>query len=312
MLSDLQIAALLEEIASAMRAKLPVGDSMARLETNRVGAVGKAARSIREHLQRGESLGHAIGGISSRASKQAAAALEACEQSHHPQLIERIAARLRQRAEMTTNGRLAWFYPWMLLVLGYFVATFSMAPMIRDMQGRDIHWPEWLQRIANSLQPIDGAWIVPALVLGALLVVLMWFCGRDRFQKSARLSLFCSSLADQLANDVPETKAIDVSSRIAALPELEQGATLRSPFIQKVLGPATAADEVAALDVKGDMLVARLRYLGAMHSENARYQAYVWTRLLPRCGMILVGGGLTLAYAWWVLAPVYYQVSHWQ
>jgi hypothetical protein len=34
-------------------------------------------------------------------------------------------------------------------------------------------------------------------------------------------------------------------------------------------------------------------------------------RLLPRLAMVLVGAGLVLSYAFWVIAPVYREVATW-
>ena len=62
---------------------------------------------------------------------------------------------------------------------------------------------------------------------------------------------------------------------------------------------------------KQEMLVANLRYAAAVHNERSRRQDYFWGRLLPRVAMVLIGGGLTLAYAWWIIRPVYQQVAQW-
>ena len=60
-----------------------------------------------------------------------------------------------------------------------------------------------------------------------------------------------------------------------------------------------------------ETLLARLKYLAAIYDERARRHNYLWSRLIPSIAMVVVGGGCTLAYAWWVIAPVYLQVAQW-
>ncbi|MFK8114862.1 MAG: type II secretion system F family protein [Rubripirellula sp.] len=311
MLSDLQVASLLEEIASSMRSGIPISESMARLETRRLGAVARAARAIRQGVERGESTSRAMAIVSSRASAQSVAAVEACEQTNDPAVIDRVARRLRQRAGMTSDSRLAWFYPWVLLLIGYLVARFVMGPLVVRMQGRSFEWAEWVYQTAVLLQT---SWLIPVVGLSVALFGLLWISGRDHFHRDARVSLFCNSLADQFLSDVPEDTAITLSAKLSGVSELSnlESPTLQSPSVKAILSKASAPNELAGLDLSdGDSLVARLRYLGAIHAEKARANRYFWSRLLPRFAMILVGGGLTLVYAYWVVGPVYQQVAQW-
>lgn len=309
--SDLQVAMLLEEIACAMRVDTPIVATMHRLETRRLGRIGDAAKAISSGLLRGESVADAVESIDSPTSDQAAAAIRACEKSGDPGLIELIADQLRQRSAYASDSRLGWFYPWLLLAVGYVVAVLVMAPMIRQLNGRDFHWSNWLVGLADWLE--FNWWLPPAAVAIVLFVFIGWLYSRARFPRAVRLGLFCNTLADQFTHDVPEDVAIGAAAEMSG----DRGLmaigtpTLKSPEVARILSKSNPAmGEVIGVNQK-QLLIARLRYLGSIHTERARLRSYVWSRFVPRCAMVAVGGGLTLSYAWWVIAPVYSQVAQW-
>lgn len=310
-LSDLQVASLLEEIACSMRFGTPVADAMRRLEARRLGRVTRAARKVSEGLERGESISAAIGNVAGRGSAQAAAAIQACQDNGHSGLLERMAHQLRLRAEHARTFRLAWFYPWLLLAVGYGVGVLVMAPIIREQNGRGIDWPDWLVTTSNWLE--TNWWLPPLFAAAGLFAFVMWMRSRDRFPRDVRRALFCNALADQLSFDVPEDVAIrtaaDMSGDHSLMAIVEP--TLQSPEVAKII---SINDPESGNSLEGplkDTLVAKLRFLGSVHSERARQHAFFWSRFVPRLAMVSVGCGLTIAYAWWVIAPVYMQVAKW-
>ena len=310
-LSDLQVASLLEEIACAMRVGTPIADSMHRLETRRLGRITRAARAISNGLQRGQSVADAVDVITSPTSKQAATAIRVCERTGDPGLIERVAAQLRQRSDFQRDSRLAWFYPWLLLAVGYIVAVIVMAPMIRQINGRDFQWSSWLVGLAFWLQ--SNWWLPPVVAAVLFFVFLSWLYSRDRFPAGVRRCLFCDSLADQFTHDIPEDVAIAAAAELSGDRRLMAIAapTLKSPEVARMLSMSDPMKAESLGFSEKQVLIARLRYLGSIHQQRARRHSYLWSRLAPRCAMVFVGGGLTLSYAWWVIAPVYRQVALW-
>ena len=310
-LSDLQVASLLEEIACAMRVGTPILDTMRRLETRRLGSISGAARTVAEGLERGENIADAVSEVASPAGAQAAGAIRACQDSGNSGLLERMAHQLRLRSEHARSFRLAWFYPWLLLAVGYAIGVTVMAPLIREMNGRDIRWPTWLVGLSNWL---EHNWWLPPLIIGAGLVVFVfWLHSRDRFPRDVRLGLFCNSLADQFIHNVPEDVAIrsaaEMSGDLGLMSIIDP--TLQNPEIAKIIAiedPSAANTLDSPLK---ETLIAKLRYLGSMHNERARQQAFLWSRFVPRLAMAVVGAGITFSYAWWVIAPVYRQVASW-
>ncbi len=290
---------------------MPVVDAMQRLRGRRLGAVAGAAGSIADAVNRGESVADAIAECDSPATEQAAAAVRATEQSGNPDVLTRLASLLRWRSEYFRVSRLSWLYPFILLIVAYTTAVLVMAPMLRQHQGRDFTWSESVLSFSHWL---ESNWQVPPIVL--LLAVLAWLLLRNSLlplPKDIRIRLFCHSLVDQITAEVPESDAIQNSAALAgeqslsARPDL----TFKSPEMVALL----TGVQSPLLDLPGaseeQTLVARLKYLAAIHDERARRHEYFWSRMLPRIAMVVVGGGVTLAYVWWVIAPVYQQVAQW-
>lgn len=310
-LSDLQVAMLLEEIAFAMRVGTPVADSMRRLEDRRLGGIAKAAGLIAAGLDRGEDISQAFRHASDRTSAQAAAAILASQKCGQPGLMQRVARQLRRRNQISRETQIAWIYPWMLMALGYAVAVAVMAPLIRRIHGDGIQWPAWIAQVARWLE--FNWWLPPAMALVLFVVFLGWLFARSRFPRHARLQLFCDSLADQLAYGISEDVAIESAAEISGDRDLiaVNQPSLKSPSIARVLSHPGSRLLGGDLLSAESALIARLRYVASIHGEQARNHSYIWARLVPRITMIVFGGGLTLAYAWWVIAPVYVQVAQW-
>ena len=310
-LNDLQVAALMEEIGCAMKVGTPVVDSMRRLENRRLGRVARVAKKVVAGLERGESLSGVIGNMNSPMAKQAAAAVSAAEQSGNPELLNRLALQLRRRSDYRETSRLLWFYPVLLLALGYAVAAGVMAPLVRMYNGAEIAWPDGVVAIAYWLQ--SNWWIPPLVGLGVVAAIATWLYSRGRLPQQARRSLFCETLADQIEHDVPGNVAVEAAAQLSGETEM---AGLPDPVFEssrmKELFQDAGSDAIAAIPgSEKQTLVAQLRYLGSMHAEKARRHRYLWTRFMPRMAMVTVGVALTLSYAWWVIAPVYLQVAQW-
>ena len=114
-------------------------------------------------------------------------------------------------------------------------------------------------------------------------------------------------------HDVPEAVAIRAAAEMSGDRELMaiDQPSLESPAVARVISSESFLVG-APVGIGGKQtLIARLRFLGARHTEQARRRSYIWSRLVPRCAMVVIGAGLTLSYAIWVIAPVYMQVAQW-
>ncbi len=308
-LSDLQLASLLDEIACAMRAGTPIVASMQRLQDRRLGSVARAAGRVADNLSRGKGLAESFESIDSSLSREAAATIQCCQQAGDGGLLERMAAQLRQRSEYARNCRLAWLYPLLLLLIGYAVGVWVMAPLVQRYQGRDFDWPP---AALQTAQWLEANWIYPPLVVAALVLILgLWSATSHRLSWPVRMRLFAQSLADQLAHNVPEDLAIRNAANMSGDKSLQSidNPTLDSPPVKQILAEASLQD-IDGVN-RQETLVAQLRLVSTLYAQRARRQGYLWSQLVPRTAMMLVGGGMVFAYTWWVIAPVYRQVSQW-
>ena len=310
-LNDLQLASLLEEIAAAMDAGVPVADTMKRLGSRRLGPVAKISRELARELERGKSPADAFESTQSPTLEQAAAVMTACEKSKDTSLIQSLASQLRSRHQYTRMARLSWLYPIFLLIIGYIIAAAVMAPLVRLNQGRDIAWDNWIFQLATWLATF---WWVPPIVFVIGVVLLLLYLSRQRsIPLHASKQIFFQCLADQVENGVPESEALRMAAMMSAQETITADAkpTFDSPAVKAIM--SETKDPVADVVMPNDhaTLVARLRYAGVLHREEARKNEYFWGRLAPRIAMVVFGGGLTLSYAWWIIRPVYQQVALW-
>jgi hypothetical protein len=205
---------------------------------------------------------------------------------------------------------LAWFYPFVLLFVGYLVAVLVLAPVVRQLNGEGVNWPVWVVSAAEWL--VTGWWIPPvmALVLFVLLATVLW--PRAKYSRPIRRALFCSALADQVVHDIPESEAVKLAADFSGdstLRALQQPAFL-APAVVRVVDGGGDWQQIVDQSDKVSM-VAALRYRARYYEERARRREYLWVRTLPRTLMVVVGAGLALSYVWWVIAPVYRQVATW-
>ena len=309
-LSELQLAAILEEIAGAMRVDAPATDALRRLGERRLGGVARASRKILGRLESGETLDQAIRISNSPIILQASAAVEACQRSGNSTLLSRLASQLRTRHENLRFARLSWLYPILLVAIAYAIATLVMAPMVRENQAKGFYWSPWIVAASEWLK--DNWWMPPVIFAGVLFVVAFWFFRRRKLSRPLRQLLFCQTLADQIDANIPEDEAIRAALLMSGT---ESNTTDTLNLESSVVDDMTS---VASLDIPNlsgvsvqELVIAKLRYATAVHSERARRHEFVWGRLVPRLTMVLIGAGLTFSYAWWVIRPIYQQVAVW-
>ncbi len=307
-LSDLQASLLLQEIACAMRMGAPLDQSLRRLESRRLGAVGHSAGLIADGIEKGLTLSESVRQLDP--GGMAAAAAEACERSGDPGLLDQFAFQLKRRAFVRSESRLAWFYPWVLLLVAYVVGALVMAPLVRRYSAEGFHWPNWVITAAEWIG-VYG-WIPPAVAILLFAAMSFWLWRRRTHSRPMRLSLFCAALADQISRDRPEREAISLAADFSG-----------DPSLKSVVEPSLLSPEVVrAVDQRGDWreiveqgdtlsMLAALRYRALLYEQSAQRRDYLWMRFLPRLAMVLVGAGLVLSYAWWVIAPVYREVATW-
>ncbi len=311
-LSDSQLAALLDEIANAIRAGTPLDQSMRRLASRRLGRVGRSAEKVAQKLEQGEKLSMSMEALRGSSSTALIEMVRVAEESGKPNMLNRFASQLRCRSQFSQSVFLAWLYPFTLCIVAYVSAVFFLFPMVLQFEKEpDFAWPSSV--IALSKWTMDHPWGLPILFAVLVVTLITWGWSRRRFPKDVRLGLFCSTLADQIQQDVSEDVAIRSAAAIAEDTELQslENPTLQSPRMAQLLSEADIGVIKVSSAENKELLVARLRYLATKNFEKARKQRSVWGVWLPRAAMVFIGVGCAFFYIGWVLWPVYDQVAKW-
>jgi len=311
-LNELQTADLLDEIASAMEYESPVIDSLTRLTERRFGRVSKAAIFLTGRLERGESLGSSLSQLSTPCPPQLAAAIRAAELSGNPTLLTTFAQQLRERYNLRGETRLIWFYPCLLTLVAYLAFVQSMAPLIRSSDGPTIAWSAVVLQLAHWVQ---SNWWLPLLIVAIIALLARYLLPRSTRLPALRLqSLFFSTLATQLEAGAPEHEALQNAALMASETDLAASESLSfsTPRVQELLSPtgpclaASVADPANLI-----MLTANLRQLAFVLNRKADRQQTFWHQIMPQVATFVVGATLLLSLVWFVLAPVYRELTTW-
>ena len=300
-LSDPHLASLIEECALAMRESLPIADSLARVGDRRMGKTGKVAAELAQQLRHGQSLTESLRQHEDKFSTATIAAAEAAEMSGDWRILNRYASQLRRRSELHRQRGFAIFYPMLLLLIGYVFGATVFAPFVLSVPPSDIDFSPW---IVSAARWITTYWFVPlVLILASWLFLCLWARFTQPVSWAGRRGLFCDTLADQIEHDVNESSAIRTAAAFADIDQLSgrSDLCLESSEVQYLLGHS----------IPNQSVVPFLRATAADDFARASWWQSLWTRHLPRIGIVLFGGGMTLFYAWFVIRPVYTQIGSW-
>ena len=313
-LSERHLAEFLDEVAAAVRADVPLGEAMERLEGNRLGWISRSARAFRSELEKGNSASRVLSKMHSRFGKQAAAAMETCEKTGDSTTLNHLSGHLRLRRRLRQESWIAWLYPILLIWVAFAVLVVPM---------RFVHTSSRLTYQANepavilpflqeySLPQLDE--LITGIGIGLAVLTVLFLIIKisisPRLSRPARNQLFCRALADQIDCGVDDQTAI---ANAAALADDHRLATRPPSSLSELpLKSLLAKSPIASVDVsvQGNLATA-YRGLANAFGEQARRRAYIVSRVLPRVATALIGGTLVISYVMLVIVPVYLEL--WQ
>lgn len=306
-LSEVRLADFVDEIAAAIRSGTSLSDWMSRLRETQWGWMPRAAKEFSEKIDRGNPAAAALASMHPIFGPQAAAAMELAERSGDSSLLNRLADHLRLRHQLRRESRIAWVYPLALLWVGFCVVVLPFTPMFqpRNPLGKvgPIVMPPVAEQTAELIrQNVLGI----AVALAAMTIgVLLWqWLLSPRLSRNARRQLLCASLADQIELGVKDQDAIRHAACLADERSLasDPPTTFADPSMQQWV--AEAQLPIVAEDTQAN-LVAAFRSLATQYQYRTRRSGYVWARVVPRLATVVIGGGLVLGYAIWVIVPIY-------
>ncbi|TWT98251.1 type II secretion system F family protein [Stieleria varia] len=309
--TETRLADFLDEIAAAVRSDTPLSDCMKRLQRTQVGWIAKTADRFADALSEGRTAASVLESMDDVFGKQCAAAMNVCQTTGDPALLNRVAQQLRRRHSLNRDSRIAWVYPILLLWVGYAVLVLPMSKTLASAMGISLAnistLPSGAQQVAEWIRQ-NVVFIGMGLALFTIVGIVWMVWRRQRLPFHARRQLFCSALADQVQCGVADQPAIQAAAAIA-------GETHLAAHPPETLADSPIGDWLRKFGVRGRQeenqqgIIAAFRSMASRHEFVGRRHHYIWTRMIPGVASLLIGGSLILGYLYFVIGPVYLSIA---
>ncbi len=229
-----QQLALCQQIASLVRAKLPISGELSRATKQASRSISESAQSVDERITQGQSLADAIAGDPSRDSRILAACIESGEKAGQlDKALESWTEMHLANAKSSRELRTAMLYPTILIAvtllsLGY--VAWRLIPEYRNtyaLFSQDL--PDWLEAIVQVREHVGP--FMGILLLLAVLPLAFWYWKRRRLDRHGipcdavrrmRLQALTTELASHMLEaGMPLTELTLLCSRAAGVPPSE-------------------------------------------------------------------------------------------
>lgn len=323
------LIALNEEIASLVRAGVPLEMGLAGLGLSVSGRLGRLSERLAEHMNAGAFLPEALAAEGSRLPGAYRAVVEAgLESGRLPEALESLTRYARSMAEVRRRLALALIYPCVVLGVAYvlFIAfILSLVPQLAAMyESSRLPVRNWLPAF-ESLHRTVIYWGPAVPIVMVLLLVAFgpwrgpqrlfpgrfgWVPGLHHYHRAMFTNLLAILLehevrlaeALRLAAEATEDRAfIGETAKLAdnvqsgrSLRESLPAATRFPPFMKWMM---TTGEQQGAL-------VPALRQLSEVYRRRASRQARLVQLVLPVVLTLGLGGSVVFAYALSLFIPL--------
>ncbi len=333
-----ELIALNDEIASLVRAGVPLDQGLHLLGADLPGRLGHFAKELSAKIARGESLTDALFESTSRLPRIYRAVVEAGTAAGRlPAALESLAGSLRRLAETRRAVALSFIYPVILLCFAWLLFAFSvthLAPAVAaTFQEQRLPGGELIRRLAR-LGDSAGTWgpLGPVVIVVAALawwlvsrgarvvegrraaISFAWVPWMGSMRRLSRTAVFVELLKLLVENRVPLDQAVVLAAE-AAGDEALTAATLHwAEEIRR--GQAGPAERVPGLPPllswlvaggqRNEALLPALRHAADDYRLRAQDRAEIGRVLLPVFVTVCVSGLIVLAYTMLLLGPYFY------
>ena len=330
-----QLVVLNDEIASLVRAGVPLDRGLHTLGQDLPGRLGRFAQQLSAQIARGESLTDALADSSSHLPRIYRAVVEAgAAAGRLPAALESLAASLRRLSEMRRTVVLTLVYPVVLLSFtwGLFALALSMlAPHLysdyHEMRLPGEQIVRWLATLGHTAQfwgPLGVAiilvlavawWVVSAsaaAVQGRRAAFgFAWVPWMRTAQKYSRTAAFIELLALLVENRVPLDQAAILAGEASGDATLASAAAqwadaIRSGRAAHVAGLPPLLRWLIAGGLRSETLLPALRQAADDYRRRAQDQAELGRVLLPVLFTCCISGLIVAAFTLTLLGPYFY------
>lgn len=340
-----QLIALNDEIATLVRAGVPLELGLRQLSGNVSHSLGRISDQIANKLDQGQPLSKSITETLPGLPPVYAAVVDAGLQSGNlPRALESMSRFAQQGIELRQRIEFAFMYPLAVLLLAYALfMTFvvSAVPRWQEIWSDPGHGSDNYFHLLRTISDNSHywGWILPACVA---FFVFYWFAfARNSFlpdrRPSAMLSLipglwnvvafwhwsnFCELLSTLLEHQVPLPKALQLAADATGNREIhrEMSEVSRELATGKSLGecvlgrpriPSYLRWSLGAAQ-RSDIYQGALRHGAEMYRGKAAFRADMIKMWLPIVLVIVLGGGAVLVYTlgiWLPMRALYWQLN---
>lgn len=329
-----ELIALNREIASLVRAGVPLEEGLAELGPDLPGRLGEYTIALAERTARGESLVQVIADNALGLPAAYRAVIEAGMRAERlPAALESVADEASRLAEIRHTTLLVFFYPALILLVawcGILYFTCILAPHLANMfRAFDVPGREFLDAMAEAGR-YAGYWgpILPVVL------VLLFLLGRrsagsfhrrtflggepfwnrlpwvGRMLQYTHTATFLDILALLVEHRTPLPEAILLAAESTGDPKTTRSARRLADAVQQGQMPHDVGIAFPPLTRwllasagREEALLPALRHAASASRRRARQQADMFRLFMPIGITVVIGGGVTCVYALMLFLP---------
>ncbi len=332
-----QLVALNDEIASLVRAGVPLELGLRETGGDSAGKLRQISLALSTRMSDGASLVDAVRAEEPRLPVVYRTVVEAgLRAGRLPAALEALSNYARELVELRRKITLALIYPLIVTAVAYFLFIVVLVDLVErlretyEMFRLPISWPlatgVWVAETASRWWWIPPACLAVAvgwwMMTGGVHILnfngaarpLAWFPGVGLICRRFQLANFADLLALLVEHDVPLTEGLQLSSTTTGDERLRRSVQLfatsvaqgnagrAAPFPRFGLPPFLYW--VLTCKQQGAGLARLLRHAGSVYRRRAMTLA-VWFKLIfPIISVLVIGGGVTALYAVALFGPL--------
>ena len=332
-----QLIALNDEIAALVRARVPLEDALGLLGEDLPGRLGRITEILSLRMKRGESLSQALENEPEQFPPvYRAVVLAGVRAGRLPAALESVSGSIRRLAETRRMVAAGFFYPLLVVLVAWGMFVLFVTGVCRalsdfsreyDMLGHELlahmaRWGEWAwywgPAVPVAIVLLAGVWWLRSgrATLAqprSAVVTLGWLPWLGRMLRWYQIATFAEVLALLVENRVPLPESVMLSAEATGDPHmirtakefaeaLKRGEPLGHPGARGG-GFSPLLDWLMVTGQSHGALLPALRNASEIYQRRARHQADVARVFLPVLLTVVIGGGVTFAYALLLFVP---------
>lgn len=332
-----EFIALNDEIASLLRAGIPLSVGLHGFASSVSGRLERYSRALAEKLDQGQSLPDALKSIDQNIPPTYGAILAAgAESGRLADAVESMADYARQAEETRNQMTLAMIYPTLVLMMTWWLfwlsLIFVLPRIVQTLGAFGMENTLWIDLFFNVPREVRLLGWVPPLLLGLALVWGLWSAGSRRHRgalnygwtrrlpgvkqivRYSQWSTFTHFASELMKYGVPESRALSLAAESTGQPQMisdVRGWTIRTETGESLAntlkaGPAFSPFMVGVMKIgaRQNVLPSTLAHLSAIYRRKSSASSQRFQTVFPIAIVVLIAGTAVLLYALALFVPV--------